>query len=662
MEKYSFVSQCGSGSFAIVYEARVKNNQKPVAIKYFRTAPSSWEECVQLDEVRVAKHLGTHANIIGLKEVVYEHGYFFLVFEYCHGNVFDTINALHHKKSGVDERTIRWVMKQILNGLAHMHRRGLIHRDIKPENILIQNNFKPTLKICDFGQTKLVSDGGKFTPYVGTRWYRAPEQLLKARKYTSAVDMWAVGALMAELYIRRPIFGGSSEMDQLFKICSTLGSPSEQEWSRGHRLATANGYSFPRTTGIGIGSVVSSASANAVDLIEKMLRLNPDKRISAKEALSHSFFTEGAEKPLKAVVTKATAAARAAANKAQEELMSKCQQASQGGRSLSSSSTVSSTQTSPSTTSSFQMPSIQSTSQKSKAAVVPSSLEGLPEIGAKSKSSVYANHVGNSSGYSEFRNPNNTSNSSKSSRSSIKLPGALGNISRNKEQVSKRSNRKKSSADKGRYASNELLFEDSVHSTSSDFGSDSDSDSYGDGETDSQEHQSQMWNAQEMPRIIQSNSRKKAAHLKNDFDQNSQHLNNSDHEVELSLYSSNDESDDKQGSEYEKRDNGQKKTLYSSSSRFSGRSISGNKKPFARQSSIALIDDSHNYDKGTGKYQQSRGQQKTGRGASSAVGSLRGTTTSSRYTTDEFSLKNKSSNGRRNVGNMLEDLWSSDED
>ena len=127
-----------------------------------------------------------------------------------------------------------------------------MHRDIKPENFLIQDQTgtadqKMILKLADFGLAKDLSDGNhnNHTEYVSTRWYRAPELLLRSQSYNQSVDVFALGCIMAELYLGRPIFPGNSEGDQLTKVTSVLGTPSNADWAEGIKLADQNGVKFP---------------------------------------------------------------------------------------------------------------------------------------------------------------------------------------------------------------------------------------------------------------------------------------------------------------------------------------------------------------------------------------------------------------------------------
>nr|GMC50241.1 cyclin-dependent kinase F-4-like isoform X1 [Ipomoea batatas] len=138
---------------------------------------------------------------------------------------------------------------QVFQGLAYMHQRGYFHRDLKPENLLVS---KDVIKIADFGLAREINSEPPYTEYVSTRWYRAPEVLLQSPSYGCAVgmyqDMWAMGAIMAELFTLRPLFPGSNEADEIYKICCVLGTPTQTEWPNGLELANVIGYQFPKVS------------------------------------------------------------------------------------------------------------------------------------------------------------------------------------------------------------------------------------------------------------------------------------------------------------------------------------------------------------------------------------------------------------------------------
>ena len=178
---------------------------------------------------------------------------------------------------------------QSLNGLNHIHKNGFFHRDMKPENLLVSD--KNELKIADFGLAKLIRSVPPFTDYVSTRWYRAPELLLKSETYNGKVDIFGLGCIIVEMYLLAPLFPGENEIDQLNKIISVLGTPPK-EWVFAHKQAARLGIRFRDCEKVGMRSLIPHASYNSIDLIEKMLTYDPVKRVSTSEALKHPFFTE----------------------------------------------------------------------------------------------------------------------------------------------------------------------------------------------------------------------------------------------------------------------------------------------------------------------------------------------------------------------------------
>jgi serine/threonine protein kinase len=178
--------------------------------------------------------------VVKLKEVIRENDILYFVFEYMQENLYQLIKD---RETHFPENTIKIILLQILAGLAFMHRHGFFHRDLKPENLLcngpelvkiagmIRCNSKVAcffkIYCLDFGLAREIRSRPPYTDYVSTRWYRAPEVLLHSTRYSSAIDLWAVGCIASELYTFRPLFPGSSEVDQLFKICSILGTPEK---------------------------------------------------------------------------------------------------------------------------------------------------------------------------------------------------------------------------------------------------------------------------------------------------------------------------------------------------------------------------------------------------------------------------------------------------
>ena len=153
-----------------------------------------------------------------------------------------------------------------------MHKHGFFHRDMKPENMLVKGE---AVKIADFGLAREIRSRPPFTDYVSTRWYRAPEILLRSTNYNSPVDIFATAAIMAELYMLRPLFPGNNETDQIYKTCAVLGSPTQAQWPEGYKLASRIGFTFPKFVPTSLNQLIPNASELAIDLMLKMLTFDP---------------------------------------------------------------------------------------------------------------------------------------------------------------------------------------------------------------------------------------------------------------------------------------------------------------------------------------------------------------------------------------------------
>ena len=284
MKRFEELGVVGDGAFGVVTKCRDRETGEIVAIKKMKQRFSSFEECLQLKEVKSLRKI-KHENVIRLLQVFRENDHLYLVFEYIpDGSLLKTIQ---NHGGPFSEPEIRFIISQLLEGLAFTHRQGFFHRDIKPENILWSGDV---LKIADYGLAREIRSRPPYTEYVSTRWYRAPEIVLHHEFYNSPVDIWAAGCIMAELFTLKPLFQGTSETDQLFKICSIMGTPGSSNWPDGLRLATKMGIRLPQSAPTPLSVVIPNASSEAIDLLKELLQLDPAKRPSASQALQHSFF------------------------------------------------------------------------------------------------------------------------------------------------------------------------------------------------------------------------------------------------------------------------------------------------------------------------------------------------------------------------------------
>jgi protein kinase len=283
MDKYKTLKVIGDGAYGIVTKSVNTQTGEIVAIKQMKRKYSSWDECINLRELKSLKKLN-HPNIVKLKEVIRVNDVLYFVFEFCEKNLYQMVKSMDHPFPIAE---IKNIMYQSFLGVSYIHKMGFFHRDIKPENLLLSNNY---IKICDFGQAREIRSKPPYTDYISTRWYRAPECLVKSTNYNSPIDMFALGCLMAELFILRPLFPGTSEADQLFKICTILGTPTN--WSEGHKLALKIGYRFPNVCPVPLQKILGDIPSTAIDLIQQMLRFEPQTRITASQALNHPFFSD----------------------------------------------------------------------------------------------------------------------------------------------------------------------------------------------------------------------------------------------------------------------------------------------------------------------------------------------------------------------------------
>mmetsp|Transcript_41359 Transcript_41359/g.132103 ORF Transcript_41359/g.132103 Transcript_41359/m.132103 type:complete len:275 (-) Transcript_41359:110-934(-) len=210
-----------------------------------------------------------------------------LVLEYCPG---DLAALLRSWEGPLGEGAVKGITWQLLQGLRALHDSKIMHRDLKPSNVLVGPGG--VLKLGDFGLARRESPGARpqYTHTVATRWYRAPELLYGAREYGPAVDMWALGCILGELLGHGPLLPGEHDIHQLQLVLGMFGTPDLRVWPDAASLPDYGKISFPRMKGVPLGEVLPEASAGAVDLLGRMLQLNPEHRPTCEEAMAHAWF------------------------------------------------------------------------------------------------------------------------------------------------------------------------------------------------------------------------------------------------------------------------------------------------------------------------------------------------------------------------------------
>ena len=288
--KYTKTSKLGEGTYGVVYKAKDQRDQEIYALKKIRLqAEEEGIPSTAIREISLLKELN-HINIVKLYDVMHTPKKLTLVFEFCEQELKKVIDATNGK--GLEIKLVKSYLYQLLKGIEFIHKHKVLHRDLKPQNLLMNNGI---LKIADFGLARGYGIPVKnYTHEVVTLWYRPPDVLLGSKTYGTTVDMWSIGCIFAEMVSGKPLFMGKSESDQLKKIFKIRGTPSDTyapslrelpEWG-------VNENVFQPSQEEDIKKYVPNLDSEGVDLLLKFLQLEPDKRISAEEALKHPFFDD----------------------------------------------------------------------------------------------------------------------------------------------------------------------------------------------------------------------------------------------------------------------------------------------------------------------------------------------------------------------------------
>ncbi|XP_043916623.1 cyclin-dependent kinase 2-like [Protopterus annectens] len=286
MDDFQKVEKIGEGTYGVVYKARNKVTGELVALKKIRLdAETEGVPSTAIREISLLKELNHH-NIVKLLDVIYGEKKLYLVFEFLNQDLKKYMDC--SQSVGLPLPLVKSYLFQLLQGVSFCHSHRVIHRDLKPQNLLI--NEAGAIKLADFGLARAFGVPLRtYTHEVVTLWYRAPEILLGCKFYSTAVDVWSIGCIFAEMVTGRPVFPGDSEIDQLFRIFRTLGTPDESVWSGVSHLPDYK-PDFPNWCKQDINKVVPNLDPEGKDLLLQLLQYDPNQRISAKAALSHRYF------------------------------------------------------------------------------------------------------------------------------------------------------------------------------------------------------------------------------------------------------------------------------------------------------------------------------------------------------------------------------------
>ena len=269
---YKKLQLLGEGRFSTVYEAQNRITDIMRAMKIIKKEEhySEEDEKEVINEVNILKTMD-HPNIVKLFEFYSNEKQYSIIMEYCKGG---KLNTEIRNYAPFDEKYSAYIMYQIFSAINYCHNMNIIHRDLKPENILIVNRNKknnyPNIKIGDFGMSKMVEKDSLQNKIVGTIYYVAPEVILK--KYNEKCDIWSCGVIMYVLLSKKPPFGGDTEEEIISNILKGVYDIEKPPFDK--------------------------ISKNALDLIQKLLNKDINKRISAQEALNHPWFQENKSKEL----------------------------------------------------------------------------------------------------------------------------------------------------------------------------------------------------------------------------------------------------------------------------------------------------------------------------------------------------------------------------
>nr|XP_054771971.1 extracellular signal-regulated kinase 2-like isoform X1 [Lytechinus pictus] len=295
LAKYEIKKRLGKGAYGIVWKAIDRRTREIVALKKIFDAFRNQTDAQRtFREIMFLQEFSDHKNIVKLLNVMRAENDkdIYLVFEYMDTDLHAVI-----KKGGIlKDIHKRYIMYQLINATMYLHSGNVIHRDQKPSNILLDTEC--FVKVADFGLARSITqidavlseDNPALTEYVATRWYRAPEILLASKRYTKGVDMWSVGCILGELIKGKPMFPGTSTFNQLERIMAIIDPPNKADVEA---IQSDYGATFVDMSKLrhkqSIEEVLPGAPADAIDLIRKLLHFNPDKRLTAKQALSHPY-------------------------------------------------------------------------------------------------------------------------------------------------------------------------------------------------------------------------------------------------------------------------------------------------------------------------------------------------------------------------------------
>ncbi|AEA39012.1 cyclin-dependent kinase-like 2 (nucleomorph) [Cryptomonas paramecium] len=295
MENYRKTEILGQGAYGKVFKGQDLRSGQIVALK--RALATNEEEGIPsttLREISVLRTVSECEYVVKLLDVISSKtksgkSVLYIIFQYLDCDLRTFIISNKKKNNGLHIKLIKHFVFQLLLGLKHCHDQGIVHRDLKPQNILIENAIR--IKIADFGLSRnFCVPVGRYTHEVVTLWYRPPEILLGVKCYSTSVDIWAVGCIMAEMILGRPIFCGESEIEQILAIFKILGTPSVKNWPSVYLLK--DWHEFPQWKSCEIHKLFKGLDSDGIRLLCSFLHINPSKRANSSDSIESVFFDD----------------------------------------------------------------------------------------------------------------------------------------------------------------------------------------------------------------------------------------------------------------------------------------------------------------------------------------------------------------------------------
>lgn len=290
LDSYCQFQKIGEGAYGVVYRAVDKRSRERVAIKMTRLEfRDEGIPATTIREMALLREL-EHPNIIHLQGVIMEEHRVFLIFEFIDMDLRRYIDLLPDDQY-MSRTELKTFLYQILRGICYCHQRRVMHRDLKPQNLLVSADG--IIKLADFGLARAIGIPMRaYTHEVVTLWYRAPEILLGADRYTFGVDIWSIGCIFAEMASKVPLFDGDCELNQIYAIFGTLSTPTEEIWPGVTKLPEYR-ETFPQWKNCMLDNILGKYMAyDDLEVLKLMLLYNPARRVSAKALLMSSYFED----------------------------------------------------------------------------------------------------------------------------------------------------------------------------------------------------------------------------------------------------------------------------------------------------------------------------------------------------------------------------------